>query len=264
MITDEDEILINLSEDKIRLCDDNCMLTNTRFLDIRQQSLLYSRFARDKRCCRVLFGGYKQAERQMMFFIPDFMEIKNYDDLYSLFADESELCPLAAVRLKKDRFSDSLSHRDYLGALMGLGIKRETLGDIIITDDGCDIVCETNIAKYICENLTGAGRATAQTDIIPFSEIREPKESFETEFHTVASLRLDAVTAQAFRLSRTKAVEAINKGLVYINGIQTLKCDAKTDENDKIVLRGKGKIILSEILGESQKGRIRVNIKIFK
>ncbi|MCQ2462894.1 MAG: YlmH/Sll1252 family protein [Clostridia bacterium] len=263
-MTDEDEILISLSDDKIRLTDENSMLTNTRFLDIRQQTLLFSRFSRDKRCCRVLFGGYEQAERRMMFFIPDFIEINDSISLSDFFKENTELCPLCAVRVKKDRFSGALTHRDYLGALMGLGIKRETVGDIIICDDGCDIICETNVAKYICENITSAGRATVQACIIPLKEIREPKESFEIEFHTVASLRLDAVAAQAFRLSRTKAVEAINKGLVFINGIQTFKCDAKIEENDKIVLRGKGKIILSEILGESQKGRIRINIKIYK
>ena len=85
--------------------------------------------------------------------------------------------PLSAVRVEKDRFSD-IGHRDYLGAVMGLGLTRESVGDICVHSDGCDIIALPNAAKYIEDNLTGAGRATLKAKQIPLGEVRAPQVKY--------------------------------------------------------------------------------------
>ena len=259
-MNDQDNILISSAEDKLRLCNTNGMLTNTRFLDIRQQSVLFSRFKGERDCRALFFGGFEQAERKLLIFVPDYYGIESAEELTAFLKENEELCPLAALRLKKDRFSGTLTHRDYLGAVMALGVKRETVGDIIVGGDGCFLFAESTVVRYLLDNLSSAGRATLQAERISLSQIDVPEERFVTEVHTVASLRLDAVLCQAFSLSRTRAAEAVEKGLVYVNGEQIFKADRKIMEKDKLVIRGKGKAVFSEISGESKKGRIIIRL----
>lgn len=263
-MNNEDELLLSFAEDKLRLCDENCMLANTRFLDIRQQSVLSGRFCRDKRCRLIFYGGYPGCERSVCVFVPPLFSVEDESGLMQYFNENPGDNPLSAIRVTKDRFSSELSHRDYLGALMSLGIKREVLGDIIAAEGGCDIVTMSSMAGYIAENLTGVARASVAASIIGLDELRAPEEKYDETFHSVASLRLDAVASAAFKLSRTKAVDCITRGLVYVNGVQTEKTDYRLSVGDKLVLRGSGKAVVSETPGKSKKGRQRLIIRIYK
>lgn len=204
------------------------------------------------------YGGYDEAERKTAVFIPKFYEVDECN--IKEFLDVEDLNPLCVLNVKKDKFS-VLSHRDYLGALMGLGIKREMIGDIIINEDGCSILCLKSISSYIANNLKQAGRGQLTVVAGDTGSLNASENKTETVFISVASLRLDCVAAAAFRLSRNNAVDCINQGLVYVNTARVMKIDYTLKMGDKLVIRGKGKTVVEEIVGESKKGRIHLNIK---
>lgn len=205
----------------------------------------------------IFWGGFDGAERVVMLSIPDYIESDDPNEIFTVYSDE---CPLSAVRVEKDRFSD-IGHRDYLGAVMGLGLTRESVGDICVQPDGCDIIALPNAAKYIVQNLTGAGRATLKAKLIPLGEVRAPQVSIKEMNITVASPRLDAVAGEIFSLSRSAAAQAIASGAVTVNDEQVLKADRRLSPKDKIVLRGKGRAILGEEFTQTKKGRVRIGVK---
>lgn len=256
------DILISHAQDKKKQAYDNSMITNTNFLTMEERTWLAPSERELSSDIRTYYyGGYEDAERTIAVFVPAFYEIASDIDEY--FDENPRDNPLALIKLTKDKFT-SLSHRDYLGALMGLGIKREMLGDIITTDTGCYIFCLKSIVKYICENLNKSGRGTVTCKVCALKDLIIGEEKSETVFLSVASMRLDNVVAAAFNLSRSVAVEAINKGIVYVNSLQVQKTDMSIKQGDRIVLRGKGKVLISELAGQSKKGRLHIYIKKYK
>ena len=258
---EERELLISRCLDVKKRALDSFMITSTHFLSVDERSeasCIEREFNADIRTC--YYGGYDDAERTVAVFVPSVFGVDNIGEYFSENPDE---CPLCLIRVTKDRFS-SLTHRDYLGSLMGLGIKRETVGDIIISEDCTFIFALKSIGIFICDNLTKVGRGTVDCEICSLTEFVYDEGDTERVFSSVASLRLDSVVSSAFNLSRTNSSQAIKSGLVYINSRQILKNDYVIKEKDKIVLRGKGKVVLDEIIGESKKGRIHINIKRFK
>lgn len=235
------------------------VVVSTNFLSVDEISLLIKNNRANREYTDTfLFGGYPEAERRVALFVPRFYGIG--EDELVRFLGENELNPISVLEITKDKFS-KLTHRDYLGAVMGLGIKREMIGDIIVTADGCTMFCLKSISAYIAENLKQAGRGQLTVKECDSSKISFGEDNTEVVFLSVASLRLDCVVAAAFRLSRNDAAQAINQGLVYLNSEQSLKIDRTVDVHDKLVLRGKGKAVIEEITGTSKKGRIHINVK---
>ncbi len=258
---DDKDLLVSRCLDAKRKALDSFMITSTSFLSVDERSLISCIEREYKSDIRTFyFGGFDEAERTMAVFVPTVFGVEYIGEY---FADNPDDCPVCLIKLSKDRFS-SLSHRDYLGSLMGLGIKRETVGDIIVGEDCTFIFALKSISRYICENLTKVGRGTVSCEICPLTDFVYDEGETETVFASVASLRLDSVVSSAFNLSRTNSSLAVKSGLVYINSLQILKNDYVLKEKDKIVLRGRGKVVLEEIIGESKKGRIHINIKKLK
>lgn len=228
----------------------------SKFLDSASLSAA-SALARSTAGRFIFWGGFDGAERVIMLSVPDYIESDDPNEIFTVYADG---CPLSAVRIEKDKFSD-IGHRDYLGAVMGLGLTRESVGDICVQPDGCDIVALPNAAKYIEDNLTGAGRATLKAKQIPLGEVRAPQVNIKETSITVASPRLDAVAGEIFSLSRSAAAQAIASGAVTVNDEQVLKADRRLSPKDKIVLRGKGRAILGEEFTQTKKGRVRIEVK---
>ena len=254
----DDELLLSHARDLKQRAADRGMLTHTSFLDLHQRSVL-SRIERELNADVQTFycGGYPDAERTVAVFVPRFYGI---DDLDAYFMENSADNPLCLLRLEKDAFS-TLSHRDYLGALMGLSVKRETLGDILPDETGAFLVCLQSIRQFLLDNLFSAGRATLTVTEAPLESLGERQQNVKDFFVSVPSMRLDCVAAAAFRLSRTKAEQAIRSGLVFVNAVQTDKTDKKLDVGDVLVLRGKGKCKLLEQTGESKKGRLHLTVR---
>lgn len=249
----EDRLLLAAAEDKLQSCYNSNIMTHTGFLDSRQ-CLLVRDMSRAMGQEAFLFGGYDDAERRIAIFLPEYL---TEEDM------KGEDSPLAVLQVSVPRGSKPLTHRDYLGSLLGLGIKREITGDILVHENGAHIVILKEMGDFLLSSYAQAGRASLSTSLAPLSVLESVEVKTEEIRDSVASVRLDAVASTAFKLSRGKAQEAIHAGLVAVNGLQCLKPDFVPKEGDRISLRGKGKAILSEIGGTSRKGRLYIVIKRF-
>lgn len=259
----QSEILFSALDDKYYKCTYDYIIVSGAFLDTYQQSDVLNYYSRKNDCKMFLFGGTEENERNLPVFIPDYMEIDSVTELSDYFKSNPDDNPIDCIRADKDKFS-TLTHRDYLGALMGLGIKREMIGDIEVDEKGAYIFALKKISTYICNNLTSAGRATINAKIIPFNEFKPAEKKIEEKISTVSSLRLDNIVSLCYNLSRGKSVDMISSGLVFLNGVECTKADKKISEGDKIVLRGKGKSIVKEIVGKTKKDRFLVAMEIYK
>lgn len=191
----------------------------------------------------VLFGGFEDAERKMVAFIPE------YED-----AD----FPICAIKITSPRIKN-LSHRDFLGSLLGLGIKREKCGDIIIGEDSCHILLHSDVASFAENSLAKVGREGVHTELVPLSDIPLPQKTFKPITGTVSTLRLDAVVSLFTGKGRSRAAELVSGGLVFVNGICIQKNDMRLNDGDIISVRGKGKATV-EIGGKSKKDRIFITL----
>ncbi len=263
-MTPEDKILIAKYEDKVRQCSENSMITCTCFLDMRERSVIASLLSPQSEAKTVFYGIFDDAERNAAVMLPYYVDASDCDSLHRYFADNPEDNPLAVIEVEKDRFSKPLSHRDYLGALMSLGIKREMTGDIVVSESGCRIAVLSHMATFIAENLCKAGRGTLKAKVISAQSIDNSKKPVGVEdSFTVSSMRLDSVIKNAFNVSRSDACKAIESGIVFVNDAECLKADKKINSGDKIVFRRKGRIIVENCSGVSKKGRTIVVIKRF-
>ena len=241
---DDDALLLSQIDDRLNRCINRCMLTNTNFLDSYQQSTAKKYLSNINTVRYEFYGGFEDSERKILVFIPEYIEDFTVTDN-----------PLSALRIDKDGFSE-LSHRDYLGALMGLGIKREMLGDIFVDEKGCVISVISGIAEYIKENLFSVGRGSVKITL------SEGFDSFSRELHFeekqcfVSSMRADSVISAVFGISRTTAVEKIKASVVFVNDILISKPDSKIPVGAKLVVRGKGKAVIKNELKTTKKGRI--------
>ena len=263
-MTREDKILIDKIEDKARLCSENSMITNSDFLDMHERSVAAGIRLQYPDVKMIFYGVFEDAERTVAVFLPEYIEAENCDELRAYFSGNPDDNPLAVIRLEKDKFSPSLSHRDYLGALMGLGIRRETTGDIAVDENGCKMVVLSKIAPFIAENMGKAGRGTLKAEIVPVPAVENSEKPLGVpDSFTVSSMRLDSVVKNAFKVSRSDAVSAIESGVVFINDTECEKPDKKVSAGDKIVFRRKGRIIVNDCSSVSKKGRIIVEITKF-
>lgn len=249
----EDKMLLANVEDKFHQCIQQYCITYTNFLDLRQRSLVEKKvrelgIGSDGMEC-VFYGGYEDAERTIAVFLPDYADIAD--------------CPLCVIRIKAPSSGRKLTHRDYLGSLLGLGIKREMIGDILTEETGADVIILEDIKDFIMFNYSKAGRMTLELEELPLQQLHIPEQRTMIIKDTVASLRLDNVVSSAFQLSRGKAADAIRSGLVFVNSMQCEKVDMQVDEGAKLVLRGKGKAYLREVGGKTRKDRIFVQIEKF-
>ena len=194
--------------------------------------------------CRVTFdGGYPDAERVRAKFSPIDFE---YDV-------ES---PVAAVRISC-RMGE-MSHRDVLGSVLGLGISRGKIGDIVIAGNSCTVICEPAIATYIIDNLERVGRLGVKVE--PCDEIVFEKAEPKKLSVSVASMRLDIIVSEGFNISRTQAAEMIRDGLCFVNWVQKESPSCTVKVGDVITLRGKGRITLAGIGGQSRKGKTFIEL----
>lgn len=251
----DDRILLAHFGDRITACKDDCIITHTRFLDLRQQSLFLS-YPKDKQVVSLLFGGYGSAERKIGVFIPKLYGVETEE----AYREYDEGRPLKAIRINKDKFS-TLSHRDYLGAIMNCGIKRETVGDILVDEKGASVIVLEEICEYLIQSLDRIGRGSCICEEQPLQNFESAEPNTIEFFSTVASLRLDNVVATAFDISRKMAVTAIEQKKVYVDGVLTEKNDFRVPVGAKIVYQGKGKAVLSEQTGLSRKEREKIIIK---
>lgn len=257
----QETVLLGMLGDKIAQCDNQNIMTATMFLDLSQRTAAEAFCRKEKTIQYAFYGGYRDAERVVAVFLPDYIDINEESDIVDYFAQDREGCPLALIKATAQKGSRTLTHRDYLGSLLALGIKREVIGDILVSDREAYIFILQEMAEFLLLNYSKAGRTNLMlTQVPPEDAVSfEPRTELKTD--TVASLRLDSVVASAFGLSRTKADEAIRSGLVFVNSLEETKADSRLQEKDKLVLRGQGKVIIESIGGRSRKDKIHITYK---
>ena len=246
--TPEDRILLAKLWDRISMGMRRDIMASTCFLAPRELEM--ARFLFGEQPWLTAFGGYADAERRMLVYLPEYL------DESTLLEDGSPLVCLRAAWFE----GDELNHRDLLGALMGAGIGRETVGDICVGKGSCDLFVTDEIAPYILQNLTSAGRVKLSVCQIPLSEVSVPEPETKELRDTVASLRLDSIISSGFRISRGVAAQYISAGKAAIDGLPCEKADKTVAEGAKISVRGLGKIRLRAVGGQTKKGRISITV----
>ena len=244
----EDRLLLAKLWDKINSGMNRNIPVNTGFLSPRELEM--ARYLFGEPDGLTAFGGYEGAERQMLCYLPEYL------DASYLTEEEAPLVCLRAAFYQ----GDSPSHRDFLGALMGAGVNRETIGDICVGQGSCDFFVTAEIAPYLLQSFTGAGRVKVRLTRIPLSEVRVPEPEVREIRDTLASLRLDSVISAGFRIGRSPAAQYISAGKAAIDGLPCEKPDKTVSEGAKISVRVLGKIKLQAVNGQTKKGRISVVI----
>lgn len=243
----EERTLLARVLDKRALAEGRSIPAWTAFLSPEEQAAVDSLLNAAGPCRHVMFGGYEGAERRLCAFLPDWQEEEDF------LADPEG--PVAAVEARFPRDAQ-LSHRDILGGLMGLGITREKLGDILIHPDRCQVLALREAIPILLSQWEGAGRYRLRPEEIPLSALEVTPSEVKTIRDTVATLRLDAVAACGFSTSRAKAAELIGAGRVAVNHRECTKGDRTVAQGDVITCRGLGKCVVKEVLGQSRKGRV--------
>lgn len=246
--TAEDKLLLAKLWDKISAGIRRDIPTHTGFLSPREQELARYLFGEQEGLCA--FGGFDEAERRMLVYLPDYLE----ED--SLYGDDG---PLACLRAEYFQ-GDNLTHRDFLGALMGAGITRESVGDILVGDGSCDFFVTAEIAPYVLQSFSSAGRTKLHLSRIPLGEACIPEPEVKEIRDTLASLRLDSVIASGFRIGRSLAAQYVASGKAAIDGLPCEKPDKPVSQGMNISVRGLGKLKLHQVNGRTRKDRISVII----
>ena len=244
----EDRMLLAKVWDKIHAGLRRNIIANTCFLSPRELEM--TRFLFGDLPGLHAFGGYEDAERKMLIYLPDYL------DPDALFDADSPVVCLRATFFQED----SPSHRDFLGALMGAGIGRETVGDICVGKGSCDFFVTEEIAPYIQQSFTSAGRTHLHIERVPLLEASIPEPEVKEIKDTLASLRLDSVISSGFRIGRSLAAQYVNSGKAAIDGLPCEKPDKTVSEGSKISVRGLGKIRLVSVNGRTKKDRISITI----
>ena len=244
----DDKVLLAKVWDKINAGLRKNIVASTCFLSLRELDMTRYLFG-DLEGLHS-FGGYDGAERKMLVYLPDYL------DEIELRSEDSPVICLRATFYE----GDDPSHRDFLGALMGAGIARETVGDICVGKGSCDFFVTAEIAPYILQNFTSAGRTKLHLEQIPLDRVCVPEPETKQHRDTVASLRLDSIISSGFRIGRSAAAQYIASGRAAIDGLPCEKPDKSVPEGSKISVRGLGKVKLTAINGQTKKGRISVVI----
>lgn len=246
--TGEERMLLAKTIDKLERAQKRQTVENTDFLSPAEQAVVQAMLRHCGSINTCFFGGYEGAERAVCVFMPDWMEE----------LDESD-SPLAAVQT--ELYSQAkLSHRDILGALMGLGLTRGKIGDILLSESRCQVLVRREVLSVVTSQWESAGRYGVSPREISLSELDFTPPSLKEISTTVQSLRLDSVFSSGFSMSRSKAVEQIASGRVSVNHVESKKPDKLLDEGDTVSCRGLGKFVLREVSGKSRKDRIIIKI----
>ena len=248
-MSDEGELIKKRLVELYERAERSSYYTYTDFLGLMEQSLLGEAlgFAKYR-----AFGGAEGAERVVVRFGDE--DDIGYDEPF----------PISILKIspKSQKFADKLSHRDFLGSLMNLGIERRCLGDIAIIDNGGYLFCLSDIADYISESLTRIKHTevtVSKIDTIPSGEL------YKTERRTVQASgeRLDAIIAKVFSLSRDDAQRLFAKRLVFLSGREVDSVSKAPKADEVVSVRGYGRFIYRGVQSLSKKGKLNIEVDVY-
>ncbi len=245
--SEEERMLLVRVCDKIDRGYEREMPVSTAFLTPREQALVKQILPH---VC--FWGGTEETDRRVAYYLPEYITREDY------FRGDVISCIRGSFYE-----AGALSHRDVLGALMGAGIRRDAIGDIIIREKTCEFFLLWELTQYLLDNLTSAGRQHLQLEQIDPESVEKPPQAMKELRFTVSSLRLDSVLSGAFHLSRGKTAEAIQAGRVSLNSLICTKPDKQVSLRDELSLRGSGKLRILELHGQTKKDRTALTVGIF-
>lgn len=250
----EDKLLLSKILDKIEECKRKNIITYTDFLDMYQ--LKTAKKALNIISCNYLiYGGYEQASRNIIIFYPEKLTEEMVVNCLNNYVQ------IIRIELPKNLYGEYV-HKDYLSGIMKLGIKREKFGDILVNEDGADIIVSKEIAIYLEQNIKQLTRfSKSNISLQKLENIRQTDLKKEEIRIVIQSLRLDNIVSQLANTSRTKANSIIAEGRVFVNYEEQLKPDKQVKEKDILVIRGKGKFEIDKIEGITRKNKQILTVK---
>lgn len=247
---DEDKFLIAKVLDKIKFAENRNRFEDTEFLDLREQQLIKDILEKRKCTKYKLFGGYEEAERKILLAISKDLNI-----------DYNQFITIIRITLPTNLLGQ-YEHKNYLGGLMKLGIKREKIGDILVRQDGADILVKKDIAEYIKDNLKGLTRfQKASLELKRLEDLIYIKPEKKIIKINIPSMRLDCIVGELAKCSRNDAIKYLNEERVFVNFKEELRASKLVNEGDYITIRGKGRFRISKIIGNTRSRRIAVEVE---
>lgn len=243
----DEKLLLAKAEDVVRLSEKHFSLKNTDFLTPNEAGIIRNNPPKGFESRQEFFGGYPDAERVMFVSYPDYLEDYEKDDLVTV------------IKIT-GKFIETLNHRDFLGSVLGLGVKREKIGDILVSDKETLVFLSADIANYIKTGLTKIGRVGVKCEIISTKEITVPEKETKKITGTVQSVRFDAVLSTSLHLSRGKVKELVEAEKTSINWVVCTSCSKEMKEGDVFSVRGFGRFKLESASHITKKGRYSLEI----
>lgn len=254
---EEDRLLVSKVLDKLEFVQKKNSIETTDFLDMHQKTVAEKVLKSQKITNYICYGGYSNAERVMIIIYPEKLEDVFNNNQY----DFNNIVRVIRVILPNE-MKGKYSHRDYLGAVIKVGLKREKVGDIIVNLDGADLIVSKDISKYIVDSfkeLTRFSKSDIYEESIEKLNITEPKT--EVLNIIIPSMRMDSIVSELIRTSRSKALEIINAERVFVNSEVITKNSKMLKENDMITVRGKGRFKIIKILNSTKKGNLVLEVE---
>ena len=227
------------------------IVTFSDFLNLNELNILHTIPKTELHGSYVTFGGYDYSERQMVAFLPDAL---CYDYEY----------PISVIKVSplQKKFSDKLSHRDYLGAILNLGIERCKIGDILVEENHAILFVHKTLEKFLLDELRRIKHTSVMTAVEDMQDFHYEPTTKEIK-GTVSSLRLDSLLALAFASSRSKLVAFIEGGKVFVNGKLITSNGYQIKENDIVSVRGLGRFRYIETMSQTKKGRYYITLELY-
>lgn len=244
----DEKLLISKTEDLFNLCKKYASPRFSDFLDGAELSTIQRKIYFPDDYTTVFWGGFDNAEKKIMGVFPQWFE------------PEMGSFPITCIKVE-GKFSRKLTHRDYLGSILSLGIATSKLGDIVVSNDFAYVLLHSDIAEYVADNLHKIGNQGVKVTTIDDLTSIKLERKFRTFSSVCASMRLDAVVGAAANISRTQSAALIKAGKVKLNHLENDKPADTVKEGDLISIRGYGRFIPEKINGETRKMRLHITFK---
>lgn len=252
---EDKKLVLSKIMDKINFCETRNKIQVTDFFDLGQKQLVYNFLNSQKVKNYIFYGGFEEAERVLAVFYPEKLEelIQNID-----FNEYIKVIRITLPNENKGKYI----HQNYLGALMKLGLNREKIGDILVDENGADVIIKEDILKFLVINLPELTRfQKSKIEEIRLEELRKAVIQKEKIMITVSSMRVDNIVAELAKCSRNKANELLEQERVFVNYEVIIKATKQLKEDDKITIRGKGRFKINKIAGSTKKDRIILEVE---
>lgn len=248
----EEQTFIRQVEEWVNECQTQYVPVLTEFLDPRQQFIVESVAGQYEDVSFSFDGGYLSSERKRCMIYPVYFEPASDDFELGLFS----------INYPK-KFA-TLSHGKILGSLMGIGIDREVIGDIITDGEQWQFFCSKQMSSYIQQQLTKIGKVSIRLDSIDYTHLLIPEDHWENTLIIVSSLRVDVIISNVFNISRQKAKELVESGNVKINWSEENRPDFAVEILDILSVRRYGRVRVQNIEGRTKKDKIKLEIGLLE